>query len=79
MPRPDHLIAMCEAIYIARMTGEIFQEQKLYYELINILRSPQILKLITDKHRDMMKLIQQVLGLGDSFVMLPLDVWLTFA
>jgi hypothetical protein len=56
MPRPDQLIAMCEAIYIARMTGEIFQEQKLYYELINILRSPEILKLITGKNRVMMKL-----------------------
>mmetsp|Transcript_10701 Transcript_10701/g.20818 ORF Transcript_10701/g.20818 Transcript_10701/m.20818 type:complete len:2184 (+) Transcript_10701:50-6601(+) len=55
MPRPDQLISMCEAIYIARMTGDIMKEEKLYYELISILRSPEILKLITGKNRVMMK------------------------
>jgi hypothetical protein len=47
MPRPDQLIAICEAVYIARMTGDILKDAKLYYELISILRSPEILKLIT--------------------------------
>jgi hypothetical protein len=56
MPHPDQLIAMCEAIYIARMTGDILKEQKLYYELISILRSPEILKIITGKNEVFMKL-----------------------
>jgi hypothetical protein len=43
MPHPDQLIAMCEAIYKTRMTGDILKKQKLYYELISILRSPEIL------------------------------------
>jgi hypothetical protein len=47
MPCPDPLINLCEGIYLSRMTGDTVKEEELYYDLIDILRSPEIAKLVT--------------------------------
>lgn len=46
MPVPDYLINICHGIYIARVIGMQKQEKELYYELIDILRSPETVKKI---------------------------------
>ena len=38
---------LCEGIYISRMIGRFNKEEELYFELIDILRSPEIIKMIT--------------------------------
>jgi hypothetical protein len=47
MREPAPLINLCEGIYVSRMTGDIEKEEELYYDLIDILRSPEILKIVT--------------------------------
>lgn len=47
MPNPDPLINICSGIYISRMNGDLYKEELLYYELIDILRSPEILKMVS--------------------------------
>lgn len=51
MPYPDYLINLCEGIYVARMAEMLGRERKLYYELIDVLRSPETLKKITGSSR----------------------------
>lgn len=48
MPRPDSLLLLCEGILISRLENNLEREEELYYVLIDILRSPEILKMITD-------------------------------
>lgn len=43
----ESLQTICEGIYISRMIGNFDKEEELYYELIDILRSPEIMKMIT--------------------------------
>ena len=47
MPNPDPLINLCRGIYLSRMSGDLYREEMLYYELIDILRSPEIMKMLT--------------------------------
>lgn len=47
MRDPAPLINLCEGIYVSRMTGDIEKEEELYYDLIDILRSPEIVKIVT--------------------------------
>lgn len=47
MPNPDALINICSGIYISRMNGDLLREETLYYELIDILRSPELMKMIS--------------------------------
>ena len=48
MPRPDSLLLICEGILISRMENNLEREEELFYVLIDIMRSPEILKRITD-------------------------------
>jgi hypothetical protein len=48
MPRPDSLLLICEGILISRMENNLEREEELFYVLIDIMRSPEILKMITD-------------------------------
>ena len=41
------LQTLCEGIYISRMIGGYLKEEELYFELLDILRSPEITKMIT--------------------------------
>jgi len=49
MPNPEPLINMCNGVYLSRMTGDLLREEELYYELVDIIRSPEMLKTITGK------------------------------
>ena len=47
MRHPDALMNICSGIYVCRMNGDLRKEEELYYELIDILRSPELMKMIT--------------------------------
>ncbi len=47
MPRPHKLLIMCEGIKISRYKKDLVREDRLYYVLIDLLRSPEMLKMIT--------------------------------
>ena len=48
MPRPDSLLLLCEGVLISRLENNIEREEELYYILIDIIRSPEVIKMITD-------------------------------
>jgi len=48
MPKPDSLILICEGVLISRLENNLRKEEQLYFILIDIMRSPEILKRITD-------------------------------
>lgn len=47
MPRPHKLLSLCEGIKISRYKKDLEREDKLYYILIDLLRSPEMIKMIT--------------------------------
>ena len=47
MPKPDKLLLICEGILISRLEENLDWEEELYYVLIDIVWSPEILKMIT--------------------------------
>ena len=52
IPYPDNLIRMCEAIIVARVEKDLVREEMLYFELIDLLRSPEMVKHITGDYVD---------------------------
>jgi hypothetical protein len=46
---PDKLLAMCDAVFLARMAGDLVNEEKFFYELVDIVRSPEMLKVFTGR------------------------------
>ena len=55
MPHPKKIVELCEGIKIARYSFDFRNEEYLYTVLIELLRSPDILKLITDSSLDHFK------------------------
>lgn len=47
MPKPDSLMLICEGILISRLENNLEREEQLYFILIDIMRSPEIIKMIT--------------------------------
>jgi len=47
MPKPQKLLNLCEGIRISRYKKDLVREEKLYFVLIDIFRSPEMLKIIT--------------------------------
>ena len=47
MINPNKLLNVCEGIRIPRIKKDFLQEDKLYYLLIDLMRSPEIIKTIT--------------------------------
>ena len=47
--RPDMLLDLGNAIYLARMVGNLKQEEELFYELIDIMRSPATMLIVTGR------------------------------
>jgi piezo-type mechanosensitive ion channel component 1/2 len=43
LPVCDKLIEMCKDVFIARQFGDLMLEEELYWELIQIFRSPETL------------------------------------
>ena len=47
--RPDMLLDLGNAIYLARMVGNLKEEEELFYELIDIMRSPATMLIVTGR------------------------------
>ncbi len=47
MPQPDSILMLCESIMVYRMQGRLDKEEEMYFILIDILRSPEMIKAIT--------------------------------
>ena len=60
MPHPKRIVELCEGIKIARYSYDFKNEEYLYTVLIELLRSPDYLKLITDSSLDHFKLREEL-------------------
>ena len=60
MPHPKKIVELCEGIKIARYSYDFKNEEYLYTVLIELLRSPDYLKLITDSSLDHFKLREEL-------------------
>ena len=58
VPRPDRLLILCEGVIISRMERRLDREEELFFVLIDILRSPEILKIITQSSLSLKKKIE---------------------
>ena len=56
LPHPQKIVELCEGIKIARYSYDFKNEEYLYTILIELMRSPDYLKLITDSSLDHFKL-----------------------
>jgi hypothetical protein len=52
MPHNEEIMDLCEGIKISRYSYDFEEEEKLYYILIEIMRSPDILILLTSSSID---------------------------
>ena len=59
LPHPKTIIDLCEGIKIARYSYDFKNEEYLYTILIELMRSPDYLKLITDSSLDHFKLREE--------------------
>ena len=48
LPNPESLINLCEGVLVSRYSFDYEQEEKLYYILIELMRSPDYLKILTE-------------------------------
>ena len=53
MPEPEKLIALCEGIKVCRYTDSYEKEEKLYYILIEFMRSPEYLRYLSKSSIEM--------------------------
>ena len=60
MPHPKRIVELCEGIKIARYSYDFKNEEYLYTILIELLRSPDYLKLITDSSLDHFRLREEL-------------------
>ena len=59
LPHPKTIIDLCEGIKIARYSYDFKNEEYLYTILIELMISPDYLKLITDSSLDHFKLREE--------------------
>jgi outer membrane biosynthesis protein TonB len=52
MPHNEELLTLCEGIKVSRYSSNYEEEEKLYYILIEIMRSPDYLRLLTSSSID---------------------------
>ena len=55
MPHPKKIVDLCEGIKIARYGYDFRNEEYLYTILIELMRSPDYLKILTDSSLDHFK------------------------
>ena len=60
LPHPKKIVELCEGIKIARYSYDFKNEEYLYTILIELMRSPDYLKLITDSSLDHFKLREEM-------------------
>ena len=52
MPNNEELLNLCDGIKVSRYSYNFDEEEKLYYILIEIMRSPDYLRLLTNSSID---------------------------
>ena len=52
MPNPNPLLKLCNGVEISRYENKLLKEGTLYLELIEILRSSELIKMITKSSKD---------------------------
>lgn len=60
VPKAEQIIRICEGVTAARIEGNTFREEVLYWELVDIMRSPEMIKLITANYLEHKKKIEKV-------------------
>ena len=55
MPHAEEIINLCEGIRLARYMYDFEQEEKLYYVLIELMRSPDYLRTLTKSSTEQFK------------------------
>ena len=60
VPKAEQIIRICEGVTAARIEGNTFREEVLYWELIDIMRSPEMIKLITTNYLEHKKKIEKM-------------------
>ena len=60
MPHPKRIVDLCEGIKISRYSYDLKSEEYLYTILIELMRSPDYLKIITDSSLDHFKLREEL-------------------
>jgi hypothetical protein len=55
MPHVEEIINLCEGVRLARYMYDFEQEEKLYYDLIELMRSPDYLRSLTKSSTDQFK------------------------
>ena len=48
LPNPESIINLCEGVLVSRYSFDFEQEEKLYYILIELMRSPDYLRILTE-------------------------------
>ena len=63
LPNPENIINLCEGVLVSRYSFDYEQEEKLYYILIELMRSPNYLKILTksstEQYKKRMELTQK--------------------
>ena len=60
MPHSEEIINLCEGIKVSRNSFDFEQEEKLYYILIEIMRSPDYLRTLTTSSTEQFKQRQEL-------------------
>lgn len=60
VPKAEQIIRICEGVTAARIDGDTLREEVLYWELIDIMRSPEMIRLITTNYLEHKKKIEKV-------------------
>ena len=59
--KAEQIIRICEGVTAARIEGDTVREEVLYWELLDIMRSPEMIKLITDNNLEHKQKLEKVL------------------
>ena len=60
MPHSEEIINLCEGIKVSRYSFDFEQEEKLYYILIELMRSPDYLRTLTQSSTEQFKQRQEL-------------------
>ena len=60
MPHSEEIINLCEGIKVSRNSFDFEQEEKLYYILIEIMRSPDYLRALTQSSTEQFRQRQEL-------------------
>ena len=60
LPHPQRIVELCEGIKIARYSYDFKTEEYLYTILIELMRSPDYLKIITDSSLDHFRMREEL-------------------